>query len=54
MTLGRLLYAAGATCYILVGITFAERDLRRNLGGAYRAYATRVPALIPAVRRRPR
>jgi methanethiol S-methyltransferase len=47
MTLGHLLLAAGATGYILVGISFEERDLARQLGATYLDYLTRVPALIP-------
>jgi protein-S-isoprenylcysteine O-methyltransferase Ste14 len=47
MTLGHLLLATLATGYILAGIWFEERDARRDLGGRYRAYAARVPALIP-------
>ena len=47
MTLGHLLLATLATGYILAGIWFEERDARRDLGERYRAYAARVPALIP-------
>ena len=52
MTTGHLLFAATATCYILVGIAFEERDLRLSLGDTYTSYRTRVPALIPHPRAR--
>ena len=49
MTVGHLLFGAAATGYILLGITFEERDLKRSLGPDYQAYLARVPALIPTV-----
>ena len=52
MTAGHLLFATAATGYILAGVWFEERDLRRSLGGAYTAYLASVPALIPALRPR--
>jgi protein-S-isoprenylcysteine O-methyltransferase Ste14 len=50
MSLGHLLFAAGMTAYILVGIVFEERDLLAAFGDRYRAYRARVPALIPGFR----
>jgi protein-S-isoprenylcysteine O-methyltransferase Ste14 len=56
MSVGHLLFAAGATGYIVLGIALEEHDLHQHLGQAYTAYRSRVPALLPfsRTRRRPR
>jgi methanethiol S-methyltransferase len=48
MTVGHLFFAAAASGYIAVGVSFEERDLRRQLGSVYRDYALRVPAIVPS------
>jgi methanethiol S-methyltransferase len=52
MGASHLLFTACASAYIAVGIRFEERDLRRTFGVAYEDYASRVPALVPALPRR--
>jgi len=47
MTSGHLLFAASMTVYVVVGVWFEERDLRRSLGAVYEDYAERVPAIVP-------
>jgi len=50
MTLGHLVFAIGASAYILVAIQFEERDLIRA-HPEYAEYRRRVPMLIPSLRR---
>jgi len=47
MTSDRLLFALTMLGYILVGLWFEERALRRTFGRAYEDYAARVPMLFP-------
>ena len=49
MTVGRLLFAAGLSLYVVIGVHFEERALRRQWGDVYRSYRRRVPALVPTV-----
>lgn len=47
MSLGRLVFAAGMTVYILIALQFEERDLVEAIGQAYVDYKARVPMLLP-------
>jgi protein-S-isoprenylcysteine O-methyltransferase Ste14 len=49
MSVGRLLFAAGSTAYIVVGVRFEERDLSAQLGEWYRRYLKEVPGYLPRV-----
>lgn len=47
MTAGHLLFSLGLSLYILMGITFEERDLLRQFGKRYRIYRQEVGMLVP-------
>lgn len=47
MTTGHLLYSLAMTIYILVGIRMEERDLARQFGEQYKAYADKTSMLVP-------
>jgi len=47
MTLGHLFFAALFTVYILIGITYEERDLMKHHPEEYGKYRNQVPGLIP-------
>ena len=53
MTVGRLLFAAATTAYILIALQFEERDLLAALDTQYRDYRRQVPMLVPRTRRYP-
>ncbi len=47
MTRGHLLFAAGFSLYVAIGVHFEERALRRQWGETYEAYRRRVPTIVP-------
>jgi protein-S-isoprenylcysteine O-methyltransferase Ste14 len=47
MTVDRLVFALGMSLYILIGLAFEERALRREFGPIYEKYEAAVPRLIP-------
>ena len=51
MSTGHLLFAAMTTAYILIGIWFEERDLKKFYPGDYEDYRRKTPALIPFFRK---
>lgn len=47
MSVSHFCLSLGLTAYILVGVHFEERSLRRELGASYAAYQQRVPKFVP-------
>jgi len=52
MSVGRLLFAATCTAYILVAVRIEERDLIAHFGEKYARYREQVPAFLPRPTRR--
>ena len=49
MQLDHLLFAAFATVYIIIGVYFEERSLRRQWGATYDDYRKRVHSIVPTL-----
>jgi len=49
MTVGHLLFAAGCTVYISIGVFFEQRSLQRQLGRPYEEYCERVRSIVPTL-----
>lgn len=47
MSVGHLIFSAGMSLYIFVGIFYEERDLKRTFGESYQTYSRKVPMLLP-------
>ena len=47
MTLDHLLFAAGFTVYVWIGVHFEERSLLRQWGPQYEDYRGRVGTIVP-------
>lgn len=51
MTLGHLVFAIGFSLYIVVGVFFEERSMRKRWGDRYDDYCTRVGSIVPRMPR---
>lgn len=47
MTVGHLLFSAGMTLYIFIGVYFEEKAMMRRFGEKYEDYRERVPKFFP-------
>jgi protein-S-isoprenylcysteine O-methyltransferase Ste14 len=54
LTVGRLLFAAAMTAYMLAAIPLEERDLSAQLGEPYRRWRDRTPRFVPRFEPGPR
>ncbi|MEP6790329.1 MAG: hypothetical protein ABI907_03095 [Ramlibacter sp.] len=52
MTLDHLLFAAGASVYVWIGVFFEERSLQRQWGDRYEEYCQRVGTIVPTFKAR--
>lgn len=52
MSVGHLLFAAGMTAYILIAISYEERDLGAFFGEDYAAYQRKVGMVVPGLGKR--
>lgn len=50
MTIGHMLFSAGMTLYIFVGVYFEEKSMLRRFGGKYEDYRDRVPKFFPGLK----
>jgi protein-S-isoprenylcysteine O-methyltransferase Ste14 len=51
MTIAHLLFAVLTTGYVLTAIKFEENDMVKTLGENYKSYKTRVPKIIPFIKK---
>lgn len=50
MTAGHLLFSAGMTAYIVIGVYFEEKSMVRRFGEKYEDYRERVPKFFPGMK----
>ena len=50
MTLGHLVFSAGMTLYIIIGVYFEEKAMIRRFGEKYESYRKQVPKFFPGMK----